>query len=186
MSHIGPAGQTPLRWFTNATQRWQNPSLKLLRLTIRRPASLPSTVAWRIWWPQGSLLQVGRSCRGPPWKLQHLWMKNRISLGWGGKQSRHVQWSRSDPDIALLKSQGGPLASAPFVSFPTSRATRLEPQVFKVLFLRRLRLPLPLSSRLPVRPSSRHLWPPPVCVCCGWSSRAQRVSSGNCSGKNLP
>ena len=67
----------------------------------------------------------------------------------------------SDPDIALLKSQGGPLASAPFVSFPTSRATRLEPQVLKVLFLRRLRLPLPLAAR------------------------AQRVSSGNCSGKNL-
>ena len=38
-------------------------SLKLLRLIIRRPASLPSTKAWRIWWPQGSLLQVGRSSR---------------------------------------------------------------------------------------------------------------------------
>ena len=54
----------------------------------------------------------------------------------------------SDPDIALLKSQGGPLASAPFVSFPTNRATRLEPQVLKVLFLRGLRLPLPLTARV--------------------------------------
>ena len=53
----------------------------------------------------------------------------------------------SDPDIVLLKSQGGPSASAPFVSFPTSRVTRLEPQVLKVLF-RRLRLPLSLTARV--------------------------------------
>ena len=57
-------------------------------------------------------------------------------------------WRWHDPDIALLKSQGGPLASAPFVSFPTSRATRLEPQVLEVLFLCRLRLPLPLTARV--------------------------------------
>ena len=53
----------------------------------------------------------------------------------------------SDAEGALLRSQGGPLASAPFVSFPMSRFARLEPQVLRVLFLRRLRLPLPLTAR---------------------------------------
>ena len=53
----------------------------------------------------------------------------------------------SNAEGALLRSQGGPLASAQFVSFPTNRASRLEPQLLRVLFLRRLRLPLPLSAR---------------------------------------
>ena len=81
---------------------------------------------------------------------------NQPRAGWQAVASRVVESSflnvvlptLSDPDIALLKSQGGPLASAPFVSFPRSRATRLEPQVLKVLFLRRLRLPLPLTARV--------------------------------------
>ena len=118
---------------------------------------------------------------------------NQPRVGWQAVASREVESSflnallptLSDLDIALLKSQGGPLVSSPFVSL-TSRITRLEPQVLKVLFFRRLRLPLPLhSSRLPVRQCSRRLWPLPVGVCCGRSSRAQRVSSGKCSGKNL-
>ena len=120
---------------------------------------------------------------------------NQPRAGWQAVASRAVESSflnvvlptLSDPDIALLKSQGGPLASAPFVSFPTSRATRLEPQVLKGFVSPSFASPTPPhSSRLPVRPSSRRLWPPPVGVCCGRSSRAQRVSSGNCSGKNLP
>ena len=81
---------------------------------------------------------------------------NQPRVGWQAVASSVVESSflnallptLSDPDIALLKSQGGPLASAPFVSFPTSRVTRLEPQVLKVLFLRRLRLPLPITARV--------------------------------------
>ena len=34
-----------------------------------------------------------------------------------------------------------------FISFPTNCASRLEPQFLRVLLLRRLRLPLPLSAR---------------------------------------
>ena len=65
----------------------------------------------------------------------------------------------SDPDIALLTSQGGLLATAPFVSFQTNCVTRLEPQVLKVLFLRRASPTLPHSSRSSVWPSSRRPWP---------------------------
>ena len=41
----------------------------------------------------------------------------------------------------------GPLASAALTVSPTSRATRIEPQPFRLWLCRRLFLPLPLSSR---------------------------------------
>ena len=49
---------------------------------------------------------------------------------------------------AFLRSQGGPLAGLPFVCCPTSFHTRLEAQVFRVLLLRRLWLPLPPIKRI--------------------------------------
>ena len=52
-----------------------------------------------------------------------------------------------ETEEALLRSQGGPLASVPFTSLPTMRETSLDPQPFRLLLLRRLRLPLPLSAR---------------------------------------
>ena len=51
------------------------------------------------------------------------------------------------PQRALVRSQGGPLSSRPFVCCPTSRLTKFSSQSFRVLLLRRLHLPLPLSSR---------------------------------------
>ena len=52
-----------------------------------------------------------------------------------------------EPEEALLRSQGGPLASVPFTSLPTLRETTFAPQPFRLLLLRRLRLALPLSAR---------------------------------------
>ena len=52
-----------------------------------------------------------------------------------------------DSARALVRSQRGPLASAPLTSLPTSRATRLDAQPFRVFLCRRLHLPLPLSMR---------------------------------------
>ena len=80
---------------------------------------------------------------------------NQRRAGWQASASRMVESSflealrptLSDAECALLRSQGGPLASARFVSFPMSRFARLEPQVLRVLFLRRLRLPIPLTAR---------------------------------------
>ena len=48
---------------------------------------------------------------------------------------------------ALMRSQAGPLASVPFVAFPTCRFTQFGSQQFRTLLLRRLHLPLPLSTR---------------------------------------
>ena len=52
-----------------------------------------------------------------------------------------------ETEEALLRSKGGPLASVPFTSLPTMRETSFDPQPFRLLLLRRLRLPLPLSAR---------------------------------------
>ena len=53
----------------------------------------------------------------------------------------------SNPERALMRSQCGPLASATFPAVTTNRMTRIEAQPFRLLLLRRLRLPLPLTSR---------------------------------------
>ena len=70
---------------------------------------------------------------------------NQPRVGWQAQAA--LRLTLSDAEGALLRSQGGPLASSPFISFPTNRTSRLEPQLLRVLFLRRLRLPLPLSAR---------------------------------------
>ena len=74
-------------------------------------------------------------------------------MGWQSKAAREVE-SRSlegvmnllhNPQKALLRSQGGPLASTPFVATPVDRLSRIESQPFQILLLRRLRQPLPLT-----------------------------------------
>ena len=81
---------------------------------------------------------------------------NQLRVGWQAAAGRAVESSSLRPTLsnaegALHRSQGGPLAPSPFVSFPTNRVSRLEPQTVRVLFLRRLRLPLlPHSSAFAV------------------------------------
>ena len=52
-----------------------------------------------------------------------------------------------DNTKALIRSQHGPLASTSLTALPTSKATRLEAQPFRVFLCRRLHLLLPLSMR---------------------------------------
>ena len=77
-------------------------------------------------------------------------------FGWQHKATRCVHqqfhdtvyWPElSDPERALMRSQHGPLSSAALTAVPTNRMTRIEAQPFRLLLLRRLRLPLPLTSR---------------------------------------
>ena len=51
-------------------------------------------------------------------------------------------------DRALLRSQSCPGAGAAFTAIPTDRLLRIEPSIFRVLLLRRLRLPLPLTAHV--------------------------------------
>ena len=52
----------------------------------------------------------------------------------------------SPGERALLRSQGGALAALPDTFVPTCPLRRFDPDIFRVLLVRRLRLPLPLSS----------------------------------------
>ena len=42
---------------------------------------------------------------------------------------------------ALMLSQSGPMCGEPFICFPSTKETRFDPQSFRLLLLRRLRLP---------------------------------------------
>ena len=48
---------------------------------------------------------------------------------------------------AVLAGRSGPLSSVPFTAMPLHRVSRIDAEPFRVLLLRRLRLPLPLSVR---------------------------------------
>ena len=71
--------------------------------------------------------------------------------GWQQQAASSIAVLR-DNERAMMRSQCGPLASSAF-SFPTSRLSRIDSALFRVLLLRRL--------RLPVWPSIRRPWPPP-------------------------
>ena len=53
----------------------------------------------------------------------------------------------AEHERALVRSHGGLLAGMSLAAVPSNPHTRTEPQLFRVLLLGRLRLPLPLSSR---------------------------------------
>ena len=68
--------------------------------------------------------------------------------GWWHKFIRDEVWpGLCDTHRALIRSQHGPLASIPFIALPTTKATRIDPQPFRILLCRRLHLPLPLTLR---------------------------------------
>ena len=53
----------------------------------------------------------------------------------------------AEQEQALLRSQSGPLAGVAFSTTPSSYLKRIESHLLRVLLLKRLRLPLPLSAR---------------------------------------
>ena len=53
----------------------------------------------------------------------------------------------SPTEQAQVRSQSGPLASVPLTALPVHRISRMDSEPFRVVLLRRLRLPLPLSVR---------------------------------------
>ena len=83
---------------------------------------------------------------------------------------------------ALLRSQSGPMSGLPFSTVPSSFSSRFPSQLFRVLLLRRLWLPLPLSSRTCRcgHALSRLFWPPPRSVFEVWGPRQSRLLHGKC------
>ena len=85
---------------------------------------------------------------------------------------------------ALLRSQGGSGAGAALQTCPTCLLTRIDAAVFRVLLLRRLRLPFTVvRALLPVWPSTRFSWSPPSSLREGRGLRKTRVLRGKCSSK---
>ena len=54
----------------------------------------------------------------------------------------------TESERAMVRSQGGPGAGAPFTVCPTGVETRIDPHLFRTLLLRRLRLPLSMSKSI--------------------------------------
>ena len=73
--------------------------------------------------------------------------------GLPGSWGEEVWPGLSDSSRALLRSQHGPLAFAPLIALPTSKATQVDAQPFRVFLCRRLHL------RLPMWPPTRLIWP---------------------------
>ena len=82
-----------------------------------------------------------------PGQPKHGWQREAARCAEASFLENSVWPSLTDSDRALWRSQRGPLASAVFTAFPTSRVYRIEAQPFRLLLCRRLRLPMPLSSR---------------------------------------
>ena len=88
---------------------------------------------------------------------------------------------------ALLRSQGGPLAALPYTVVPTCPLRRFDPDIFRVLLLRRLRLPLPpIFPLLPVWPSTRLPWPSPCKLFEGRCVGEAWFRFGVCSCTGVP
>ena len=62
-------------------------------------------------------------------------------------RERHLMPHLAAHERALVRSQSGPFAGMAFSSAPSSHLQRIDSHLFRVLLLRRLRLPLPLSAR---------------------------------------
>ena len=96
-------------------------------------------------------------------------------------------WPTLDvPHQALMRLQQGTMAGIPFTCMPLSSESQFQPQEFRVLLLRRLWLPLPLSSS--ICHVAVHLTQVATItqLVRWWGFWDAGVCSGKCSGKGLP
>ena len=82
-----------------------------------------------------------------PSQPRHGWQKYASTVVQKSHREQVVLPSLSPAEQAMVRSQSGPLASVPFTAMPIQRVSRIDSEEFRVLVLRRLRLPLPLSVR---------------------------------------
>ena len=82
-----------------------------------------------------------------PSQPRHGWQKYASTVVQKFHREQVVLPSLSPAEQAMVRSQSGPLASVPFTAMPIQRVSRIDSEEFRVLVLRRLRLPLPLSLR---------------------------------------
>ena len=150
MLRIGPVG--PI------VSPWSNMDTRPCQARPRRSAlfSCGSAVQGSIGGSQFPPTRLEGSGGGVPERAEEV-EPNQPKFGWQQCASRSLEtkflnervWPRmTEAERALLRSQQRvPLASAGVTALPTTRATRMDGQPFRILLLRRLWLPLPLSSR---------------------------------------
>ena len=83
-----------------------------------------------------------------PGGFQHGWQHEAASRVERHFRDRNLMPRLAEHEMALLRSQSGPYAGMALSVAPASFLTRIDSALFRVLLLRRLRLPLPLSFRL--------------------------------------
>ena len=82
-----------------------------------------------------------------PGVVRHGWQHEAASRVERDVRERRLMPRLADHERALLRSQSGPFAGMAFCAAPASFLTRIGSHLFRVLLLRRLRLPLLLSVR---------------------------------------
>ena len=83
-----------------------------------------------------------------PGDVKHGWQHEAASRVERQFLERNLMVRLTAPEQALMRSQSGPYAGMALSVAPANFLTHIDPALFRVLLLRRLRLPLPLSSRL--------------------------------------
>ena len=83
-----------------------------------------------------------------PGDVKHGWQHEAASRVERQFLEREMMVRVTAPEQALMRSQSGPYAGMALSTAPANFLTRIDPALLRVLLLRRLRLPLPLSSRL--------------------------------------
>ena len=116
----------------------------------------------------------------PPDREPEEFEPGTVMRGWQHEAASRVERRHRDEELfpgmndasrALIRSQAGPGAGMALSTSPLCLHTRFDSQVFRVILLRRLQLPLPLDrAQLPVWPPLRCIWPSPCSLCKGWGS----------------
>ena len=137
--HSGRVGQTHYQWSGNAILRWriwsltlwiQIPQLQSSRATLSHGARPPPREPDEFE-PGCSPRGWQHEAAGPTERMHHDTFMPRVT----------------DSEQAALRSQSGPRSGLALSSTPSCPTLRIESHLFRVLLLRRLRLPLPPVSR---------------------------------------
>ena len=137
---VGRAGAIPWRWSVSAIQKSRLSWFVSCKVSDSGSTSKGLSTLARSWSTEG--LPHLRGMTSPAASDQPLCPTNAHFL------EATVRPRLLDASRAMLRSQSGPLASAPFTCCPTARHSTFDAQVFRTLLLRRLWLPLPSSSRV--------------------------------------
>ena len=140
---FGQVGLTGWRWFSNGTQKSHGNRSESIRGVVpyqrtvsaeefdvptegahpQNPDLEDDSPAPRVGWQRPASSRLERQCASEMWPVFN------------------------QTERALMLSQSGPMCGEPFTCFPSIKETRFNPQSFRLLLLRCLRLPLPLTAR---------------------------------------